>query len=434
MNFSKTLKQIIPTAGFLLAGLLGGDSLALAQDSQAPNIPRAEVVQEEKPNTASTRVEVELSEKVDSHISKVTTGVSPVGKGKACEYIRSYSYFGHKDTKLGEVEVNYTAAAAKTPELKLGKTRHEITLFGMTGTSEGWGIETRHKFSKKMPKFELTLNAEGRTTKGNEALRLGAGLDYKKEGLVVGGAFDTVTTNNDRTNQYFAHVTYNATPVDMVGSALELKTNPAGNTEKAGFVYTHYDPKDQKNPKEKWGTRTWATFTNNHATDTKTFYFTSATSQNPTWTREAGELTMGRNSKDMFDDMRVTEQVLGSESSTLPERTNRGFAFQPELTYTENSKGKTTSAAMHVSYTANIKGFFVAPKLSYSIKSVDPETGRGELTDRLGGVIEVKKTFQRGCSFILEAGHSEQIRKPKTQPLSGHTDEDYMRIGGTLDW
>lgn len=420
---AQTLKRTALAAGLFLAGLTGGE--AIAQDEQ-PSRPKAIVIHDDEPaeqpvknGGATTRTEVEVLDKVDQLLTKVTGGASPVGKGKHAEYIRSYSYFGHKDTKTGEQEINYTALSAKTPELKLKNTRHEVNVFGMIGTSEGWGFETKHRTSGKIPFLELTLNAEGRTTKDNEALRLGAGLDYRKEGLTIGGAFDTVTTEKDRTNQYLLHGTYNLTKVDMIGSALELKTNPAGNTEKAGIVYTRYGPN------ESWGTRTWGAFTNNHATDTKTAYFTSIVSQNPTWTRGAAELIVGRGPKEIFDDARVVENVLGAESGLLQERTRQGWALQPELSVVETPKGRTTSAAGYASYTFDVKGVFIGPKLSYSMKFTDAET-----TDRAGTMLLIKKPFKKG-SLLFEAGYSDQFRAPKG---AKETSETYFRAGFTFDW
>jgi hypothetical protein len=275
----------------------------------------------EQEHLCSIRAREEITYSNGQGTSKTTLGLAPCVNGKhGDEYFRTYEYRG-----LGDLELDYTAAAGTIPSFKLGQVDNSLTLFGTFGDKQGLGIESRHSLDN----WTLNLNAE--KSANPEATRFGFGLDKKvSDKLTLGGAIDHVNTGGEDTNYFLAHGIYDASENNQFG--LGLRADDSEQDMKSVIGYWGHYGKD-----EKWGTRSY--LRGDFGNDIRSFTLDSIIAQNPTFSRFSSPWIVGRNRGDMFD-VGVVEDALSPERVPLGERTKGGLFGEIKANLTESGDRK----------------------------------------------------------------------------------------------
>ncbi|MFA7708384.1 MAG: hypothetical protein WCX73_05530 [Candidatus Pacearchaeota archaeon] len=344
----------------------------------------------------SVRLRLENNSGEQLNVFRSTLGVAPFnekGYNKGQEFLRIYNFTGRQNKK----SVEYTNWGFSLPQFKIGDLENTVTLFGLTGDRNGFGVQTKHTLGK----WDLFLNTEKETLKDGDSKRIGLGLDYNAGGDINPGiGFDRVETAKGITNYMFGKVVVNVTNTDQIGAGLSL----ASGFDKTNTLATYYM---HHGPNEKWGTRTRTCYDWNNETDSSGLSFESIIVERPTFSRNAsGPAVVGRSQGDLMSKQIVDAANLAIERVPLADRSKGGIISRVAGNFRDK---------------AGIKSGYLEGDLGYSFKENDgikPSAYGFYRTDFSDVKANEKKII--GASALFYIGKNWCIETTYNHPVSGN--------------
>ncbi len=262
----------------------------------------------------SMRARYEHTDAEDTHLNKVTTGISPTSPryNRGIEFWRSYHYFGEEKGK----QVDWDSFGFITPKVKFGDIESSSNIYAQAGEKKGGGIEQIFGLGK----LDWYLNAEQDSTK--ETNRIGTGFEHNYGGTWnFGAGIDKVETPKGDTTYYSGKAVWNIDKNDQTGAGFKLADDDLGTNRIAG-MFMRYGDVD-------WGNRTYALYDwKTDESDFQAVTWQTIFAQNPTFNKLVhGTAFLGRNQGYLLSSEIMKSPVTVIESPPIFERGKKGFAF-----------------------------------------------------------------------------------------------------------